>query len=117
MHELGLLTGVVGAVEHAAAGRTVTAVHLEVGSLAGVVVESLHAAWPLARRGVCADATLQVHYHQAAVWCPKCAQLQAIDEYFALTCPVCDTPTADLRQGREFTVSSIDVETPDSPQD
>ena len=75
------------------------------------VPEALHAAWPIASLGtVCADAELTVEHIEATVWCPTCAAEQPIDEFFALTCPVCDTPTADLRHGREFEVAYIDVE-------
>lgn len=111
MHELGLLTGVVAAVNQAASGRQVTAVDLVVGAQAGVVREALESSWPLARRDECAGADLRIRWVPAQVWCPQCSRLQPIDEYFALTCPACGTPTADLRTGKEFTVESIDVET------
>ncbi|APT91316.1 hydrogenase expression protein HupH [Corynebacterium sphenisci DSM 44792] len=110
MHELGLLTGVVGAVAGAAGGREVAAVGLRVGARSGVVVEALHAAWPLAAAGgCCAGARLVVEELGAAVWCPACAAEREIDEYFALTCPVCGFPTADLRRGREFEVAWVDI--------
>ena len=87
VHELGLLSGVVDVVVQAADQRTIRRVALRVGARSGVVPEALHAAWPIASLGtVCADA------------------------FLALTCPVCDTPTADLRHGREFEVAYIDVE-------
>lgn len=113
MHELGLLTGVAAAVEDAAKGRTVTAVNLTVGERSGAVVDALYAAWPLARRGSTEQAELSITSVKAAVFCPGCDSEQPIDEYFALQCPVCGTPTADLRHGREFLIDSIEVETPD----
>lgn len=111
VHELGLLSGVVDVVVQAADQRTIRRVALRVGARSGVVPEALHAAWPIASLGtVCADAELTVEHIEATVWCPTCAAEQQIDEFFALTCPVCDTPTADLRHGREFEVAYIDVE-------
>ena len=102
VHELGLLSGVVDVVVQAADQRTIRRVALRVGARSGVVPEALHAAWPLASLGTaCADAELTVEHIAAE---------QPIDEFFALTCPVCDTPTADLRHGREFEVAYIDVE-------
>ena len=110
MHELSLLTGVVSAVESSAGGRAVEAVGLTVGRRSGVVLEALHGAWPVARAGtVCEGARLEVTDVPATVYCPECAAEREIDEFFDLTCPVCHTPTADLRHGREFTLDWVDV--------
>lgn len=110
MHELGLLSGVVSAVEDTT-DRRVLEVGLSVGELSDVVEESLYAAWPLAIAGTrCAEARLQVTMIPATVFCPTCNAEQHIDEFFALSCPVCGTPTADLRHGREFSLDYVDVE-------
>ncbi|WP_448852829.1 hydrogenase maturation nickel metallochaperone HypA/HybF [Corynebacterium sp. 335C] len=118
MHELGLLTGVVAAVGDAAGGRRVHRIALRVGDRSGVVPEALAAAWPIAAAGGCCEgAELDVERVPAAVWCPSCAAERKIDEYFALSCPVCGFPTADLRRGREFEVREIDVDVPDGEPD
>jgi hypothetical protein len=39
---------------------------------------------------------------------------QLIDEFYALTCPVCGTPTGNLVSGREFEVSYADLDIPDA---
>ncbi|MFV8381129.1 hydrogenase maturation nickel metallochaperone HypA/HybF [Corynebacterium hindlerae] len=112
MHELGILTGVVSTVTEAAAGREIRSVGLRVGMRSGVIEEALHSSWPIAIAGTaCADATLQIEMIPATVYCPACETEQPIDEFFALACPVCGTPTADLRHGREFEVAFVDVET------
>lgn len=112
VHELGFLSGVVGVVSDAAEGREVTAVGLAVGSRSGLVLDALDASWPLAIAGTpLAAATLELTWVPATVYCPQCAASHEIDEFFALTCPVCGTPTADLRDGRTATVSYIDVAT------
>lgn len=111
MHELGLLSGVVEVIEGAAGGRRVRRVALDVGTRSGVVEESLYAAWPLASGGtVCAGADLDVDVIPATVWCPACAAEHEIDEFFALACPACGAPTADLRHGREFAIREVDVD-------
>lgn len=110
VHELGILTGVVSTVTEAADGRPITAVALRVGERSGVIEEALHASWPIAIDGTaCANAVLSVEVIPATVFCPQCAREQHIDEFFALTCPVCDFPTADLRHGREFEIAYVDV--------
>lgn len=114
MHELGILTSVVSTVSSAAAGRKISEVGLRVGARSGVVSAALNAAWPIAITGTsCANARLLIDEIPAKVWCPNCNDLQEIDEFFALTCPVCDTPTADLRQGKEFEIAYVDVESQD----
>ncbi|QGU02709.1 hydrogenase nickel incorporation protein [Corynebacterium kalinowskii] len=112
MHELGILTGVVSTVTEAAQGRAITAVGLRVGTRSGVIEEALAASWPIAIEGTdCADASLSIEMIEATVYCPQCETEQPIDEFFALACPACDFPTADLRHGREFEISYVDVET------
>lgn len=111
MHELSLLRGVVDAVDNAAQGRTVEAVGLRVGARSGVEVDCLENAWPLAIEGSCCEnARLDIDAIPATVWCPTCNAEVLIDEYFALTCPACETPTGDLRGGGEFEVAWVDVE-------
>ena len=116
MHELGLLQSVVTAVTKAAtdAGATkVEAVGLRVGSLSGAVPEALDGAWPIATaRTVVAGARLEIETVQAAVWCPGCAAEQPIDEFYALTCPVCGTPAGTLVRGRELAVAYADLDIP-----
>ena len=112
MHELGLLSGVVEVIVDAAGTRRVRRVALDVGTRSGVVEDALYAAWPLAAGGtVCEGADLEVAIIPATVWCPACAAEREIDEFFALACPECGAPTADLRHGREFAIREVDVET------
>lgn len=111
MHELSLLNGVVSKVDEVAKGRSVRAVGLIVGQRSGVLVDALEASWPIAQAGtVCDGSVLEIEEVTASVWCPACEKEQDIDEFFALTCPVCGTPTADLRRGQEFALSWIDVD-------
>lgn len=115
MHELGLLGAVVDAVgdavaKHPTACRA-SAVGLRVGSLSGAEPEALVGAWPIATFGtVLEGARLDVEAVQAVVWCPACEAEQPIDEFFALLCPACGTPTGNLVRGREFEVAWADLE-------
>ncbi|PFG28437.1 putative hydrogenase nickel incorporation protein [Corynebacterium renale] len=112
MHELSLLTGVTRTASEAAEGKTIRAVGLTVGSFSGVVIDALDGAWFLARQGTaCENAELHIEPVTATVWCPTCQREQPIDEYFDLSCPVCGTGTAELRRGKEFDISYIDVDT------
>ena len=114
MHELGLLRGVVVAVEKTAQSHgaaSVAAVGLTVGALSGAQPEALHGAWPLATAGTMLQgATLAIDWIEAAVWCPACQANQVIDQFYALTCPVCGQPAGQLVSGREFEVAYADLE-------
>ena len=116
MHELGLLRGVVATVERVAASSGATrveAVGLRVGTLSGAEPEALAGAWPIASAGTVTEgAELVIESVAAAVYCPVCDKAQPIDEFFALTCPVCGTPTANLVSGREFEVTYADMDIP-----
>lgn len=115
VHELGLLTSVVEKITEVAPNRRVTKVSMRVGDRSGVVYESLLAAWPVASMdSQCEGAEFDAELIVSTVYCPTCDCEHEIDQFYALTCPVCGTPTADLRHGREFEISSIEVETPDS---
>lgn len=117
MHEFGLLRSVAAAVERAAneAGATrVTEVALRVGDLSGAVPEALLGSWPMVVAGTpLADATLSVEPVGAAIWCPVCAAERPIDAFFALACPVCDTPTGQLVRGREFEIAWVEWDVDD----
>ena len=111
MHELSLLRGVIDAVNESVPDRNVLAIGMKVGTRSGVDVYALRQAWDLARVDTtCETSRLDLDIIPAAVWCPQCEDTVEIDEYFALRCPKCDTPTADLRGGDEFQVTWVDVE-------
>ena len=119
MHELGLLTSVVAAVERAAAEAAskvtrVDTVALKVGTMSGAVPEALHGSWPIASaHSLCAGASLELTEIPATVYCPTCARDVKIDEFFALTCPMCHTPTGNLTHGREFELDFVEWQTED----
>lgn len=117
MHELGLLTSVVEAVERTAADYAskvtrVENVALKVGAMSGAVPEALYGSWPIAISGtICEDAKLTLEVIPATVFCPSCGRDVEIDEFFALTCPECATPTGNLTHGREFALDYVEWDT------
>ena len=114
MHELGLVTSVVGAVRKAASEAgdpAIRAVALRVGAMSGALPDALLGSWPIATHGTPLEhAALEIETVPAAVWCPSCGGPQAIDEFVALECPACRTPTADLVSGREFEIAWVEWE-------
>ena len=109
-----MLIPVVKAVEVAAtkAGASaVESVGLRVGTQSGLVPDALEWAWPMATANTpLQGARLELEVIQAAIWCPHCNTEQPIDEFYALTCPVCGTPSGNLVRGREFEVAYADMD-------
>jgi hydrogenase nickel incorporation protein HypA/HybF len=113
MHELSIALSLLdlAAEEGERRGGRIVAVHLRLGPLAGVVKEALLSAYELAREGTpCASAALIVQDVPLTAWCPACAA--ACNPPFPeLCCPVCGTPTPDVRSGRELEVVALEIET------
>ena len=94
-----------------AGATSVEAVGLRVGTQSGAVPEVLAGAWPIATAGTrLQDARLDLDVVPATIWCPTCGCEQPIDEFYALTCPVCGTPSGAMVHGREFQVTYADIE-------
>jgi hydrogenase nickel incorporation protein HypA/HybF len=114
MHELSIALSILDLVAEEAehqSGR-ITAVHLKLGPLSGVVKEALLSAYDLARECTpLAQAELIVEEVPLVAWCPACAAERALPSMQELRCPVCDTPTPKLLSGRELDVVALEIET------
>jgi hydrogenase nickel incorporation protein HypA/HybF len=114
MHELGLARGIVdlanASASEAGASR-VTVVNVQVGRLAGVEAGALLFCFDIAAEGTCVEgARLVIEDVPVAVWCVPCDAQQELPGIQRFRCPVCDTPSGDIRRGKELEVSSIEVE-------
>jgi hydrogenase nickel incorporation protein HypA/HybF len=115
MHELGLARGIVD-LAHAAATEAgvarIAAVHVKVGRLAGVEAGALLFSYDIAAEGTRAEgSTLVIEEIPVAIWCAACHAERELPGVQRFRCPVCDTPSADIRRGKELEVSAIEVET------
>ncbi len=114
MHELSLAHGIVElaseAAERAQAAR-VTAVHLRVGRLSGVEAGALLFSYDIAAAGTPLEGSrLVIEELPVVVWCVPCGALRELPGVQRFRCPTCDTPSGDIRQGRECDVQSIEIE-------
>jgi len=113
MHELSIAVNLVEYIgeEAAKAGwEHVSAVHLKIGPLSGVVSEALRFSFDVATAGtVLEGAALVIEDVPIIAFCPQCRAEQLLPDTFSLACPVCDTPTPDIRQGREMEVTALEV--------
>jgi hydrogenase nickel incorporation protein HypA/HybF len=117
MHELSIAASIVESVAEAAGkypGARVKVVRLRVGALAALVEDSLQFCWELTTEGTpLAGAALAIHTLPAIVHCGGCGMETELDGVQSFRCPNCGEPTADLRQGRELEIESIELEEPD----
>ena len=118
MHELSIAASIVDAVTESAAaypGARVTAVRLRVGALATVVEDALQFCWEIATQDTpLAGAALIVRILPAVVHCAVCNADSTLAGLQSFRCPLCGQPAADLRQGRELEIESIELEEPET---
>ncbi len=112
MHEVSLMQDTLSLAEERAKAADAKQIHrllMRVGALSGVVPESLEFAFELLAKGTLADgATLSVERVPIVCFCPHCGQeFQPPDLY--CECPGCGQPSADVRQGRELELASLEV--------
>ncbi len=116
MHELSIAYNVVEiATESAkAAGATrVREVHVRLGALSGVVRGALEFSYEVACAGTLLEGSrLVVTELPARVYCAVCEREVELASVQFFCCPVCGTPSGDLRQGRELDVEAIEVDLP-----
>lgn len=117
MHELGIMTGVMEAVETSArqAGATsVTRVTLSVGEMTEAIEDALQFAFEVLceQNELCAGAELQVNMVKPRSRCLECGAEFEHDR-FHRSCPECDSFATELLCGRELQIDSIEVDIPD----
>ena len=119
MHELSIAMSIVDAAldEAQRRGVKVTAVHLRLGALSGVVKDALLFSWDVA----CQDTPLRgaqliVEDVPVVVFCPRCNDRRTLVSLQAFACPECYTPTMDIRQGKELEVFALEVEDDEVPK-
>ena len=117
MHELSIATGIVEAVTESAAaypGARVTEVRLRVGALASVVEDSLQFCWELATEdSPLAGSKLVIKKLPVVIYCDGCDADVEIKGVQSFRCPRCGKHAAEIHQGRELEIESIELEEPE----
>jgi hydrogenase nickel incorporation protein HypA/HybF len=113
MHELSIAYSLVETAVDAArqAGiERVDAVHLRLGALSGVVKESLLFGYEIAAQNTLLEGSqLEIEVLPVIVYCGNCQREVELVSLQRFRCPVCDTPSGDIRQGRELEIRSLEV--------
>lgn len=116
MHELGIMTGVMDAVEASAkqAGATrVLKVSLSVGEMTEAVADALRFAFEaLSENTMSEGAELDITMVKPKSRCRECSAEFEHDRFNVL-CTECGSFATELIAGRELQIDSIEVDIPD----
>lgn len=113
MHELSIAMGIVEAAVDEAKQRNVqvSAVHLRLGALSGVVKDALLFSYEVAcQETPLAGSRLVIEEVPVAVYCPQCKGKRVLESVQSFICPECGAPVGDVLQGKELEVFALEVE-------
>jgi hydrogenase nickel incorporation protein HypA/HybF len=114
MHELSIAMSIVELAEEEIERRgsvQITAVHLKLGALSGVVKEALLAAYEMACEGTSlAGSRLIVEDVPVVVFCSSCQTRRPVSSIQLFCCAECGTPTSEILQGKEIEVVALEIE-------
>lgn len=114
MHELSIAYSIVESAEEAArnAGvKKVKAVNLRLGKLSGVVKDALLFSFDIATQETLLEgATLNIEELNVIAHCPTCKENVELPRVQIFRCPVCNTPTPELIQGKELELTSLEID-------
>jgi hydrogenase nickel incorporation protein HypA/HybF len=107
MHELGLCTSIVEAVERRAGGRPVASLRVRVGRLHHVHPEAFGQSFTVAAMGTVAeDASAELVLLPVRARCQRCGGTWEGEEVPA-ACPTCSAVDIELVGGDELVLESI----------
>jgi hydrogenase nickel incorporation protein HypA/HybF len=113
MHELSIAMSIVEMAEEEALrhGGHVSAIHLKLGALSGVVKEALLSSYEMA----CFDTPLAgsrliVEDVPIVVFCGQCQARRGLNSAQWFCCPECGTPTSEVVQGKELEVVALEIQ-------
>lgn len=112
MHELSIAMSILDMADEESARRSadIGAIHVKIGALSGVAKEALLSAYDLARAGTTLDSVqLVIDEVPVMIYCPRCQAPRSVRSIQQLTCTECDTPSAEILQGRELQVTALEL--------
>ncbi|MCX7784462.1 MAG: hydrogenase maturation nickel metallochaperone HypA [Meiothermus sp.] len=112
MHELSIATNIVAVAQQEAEARgvEVEAVHLRLGALSGVVVDSLLFGYEVASQGTPLEGTrLLIEEVPLSIYCPSCQSEFELGSIQSLRCPKCHQLSGEIRRGRELEIVALEV--------
>lgn len=113
MHELSIAMSIVEMAEEEAErlGVRISAVHLTLGLLSGVVKGALLSSYEIACDGTpLAGSRLLVTEVPIEVFCPACQGSRQLTSTQWFCCPDCGTPTGEVLHGKEMQVTALEIQ-------
>ena len=114
MHELSIAMSMVEmATEESQrlGAERVTALHLKVGLLSGVVKDALIFSYEVACAGTPLEGSkLIIDDVPVKVYCPRCRSEKELDSIQLFACPACGELTPEVLEGRELQVVAMEIE-------
>lgn len=108
MHELSITQSVIDTVVERTQGARVTAVHLTIGRLSGVVPDSVRFCFELIADGTpLAGARLDIDEPVGLASCRGCGQRFELRELILL-CP-CGSADVSVEDGQQLALTSVEV--------
>jgi hydrogenase nickel incorporation protein HypA/HybF len=114
MHELSIAVSMIEmATEEAErrGGAHVSALHVKLGPLSGVVKDALMFSYDVATSGTPLEGSrLVIEEVQVVVNCPECREQRIIESIQRFCCPVCGALTPEVVQGKELLLVAMEIE-------
>jgi hydrogenase nickel incorporation protein HypA/HybF len=114
MHELSIALSIVEMAEEESArrgGLHITAVHVRLGTLAGVVKDALLSSFGLACQDTpLAGSQLVIEEVPGMIHCPVCDAHRPVDTLEWFRCPECGSLASELVQGKELEMVALEFE-------
>ena len=114
MHELSIAISIVEMAQQEACrrgGTHVSAVHLKLGLLSGVVKEALRFSYVVSCEGTMLEGSeLVIEETPVVVYCEKCEAERSLSSIQAFFCPVCSTPAPKVIRGQELELVAMEID-------
>ena len=114
MHELSIAMSIVDLAQEEVERRgkmQISAVHLKLGALSGVVKEALLSCYDMACAGTpLQGSSLMIEDVPVVVFCPTCQAQRPLNSIQLFCCAECGTPTGEIVEGKEIEVVALEIE-------
>lgn len=113
MHELSLAINIIEICEENAKlnnAENILSVTLQIGKLSGVELDAMETAMQSAvLNTMLENAQIKYNISDGKAQCEECSRVFTTDDVFTL-CPNCNSFKTKIIAGKEFLVSSLDIE-------
>jgi hydrogenase nickel incorporation protein HypA/HybF len=113
VHELSIANRLVEIATEVAeneGAQKIESITLRIGALSCVHKKALEFSFELVTKETALEgATLKIIDVPVTIFCAECACEVELPGIQRFRCPVCDTPSADIRGGKELDIESIEV--------